>query len=170
MSVHELNGIASLGINTKEIVFQIVNFAILLLILKLTAYKPIIAALEKRRQLIEQSIKRNEEIEQSHQRLEKQSNQILSQAQLQVQKMIKQATDEAAKFKQDGLDTLKREQALERQKNAARLAADKESMIKEARRQIAQLVVATTQKILTQSLNQDDQVKIIKRALDQAIR
>src|SRR3989344_4307849 len=53
----------NLGINAKVLATQIINFAVLLLILQKFAYKPVVGMLEKRREEVERANKHASELE-----------------------------------------------------------------------------------------------------------
>src|SRR5688572_8856669 len=62
-------GLGAIGIDGKALVFQLINFAILLFVLKKVAYKPILKALGDRQKKIDESIKAAAEIERSRQEI-----------------------------------------------------------------------------------------------------
>lgn len=55
----------NLGIDIKTLIGQIINFVILLFLLKRFAFKPFLNILEKRRHKIEEGVKKSEEAERS---------------------------------------------------------------------------------------------------------
>src|SRR3990167_10277133 len=73
-------GIGAIGIDGKALLFQIINFAILLVILRSVAYKPILKALERRRKTIENSLKQAKEIEAANQALAGKQEKLLAKA------------------------------------------------------------------------------------------
>ena len=84
------------GINPLLLAAQVVNFALLLFILKRFLYKPILKVLETRKQKIEASLKNAEEIEKRLLETEEESNKMLAKTSLEIQKMMDEAKKERA--------------------------------------------------------------------------
>ena len=62
-TVEATGGLGSLGLNVKIFIAQLINFAIVVLVLWKWVYNPIVALLEKRQTTIEKSLKEAKEIE-----------------------------------------------------------------------------------------------------------
>jgi len=92
-----VEALAPLGINLTFLITQIVNFVLLILILRLMAWEPIQAMLEKRRQTIAQSLEDARVAAEARANAEKEAQHILAQAQVEAAERIKQAVDRAEK-------------------------------------------------------------------------
>lgn len=148
-----MNGISALGIDWKLLLAQIINFLILLLILRYFLYRPVVDLLQRRRKTIEQGLKDAEEAQVK-----------LDRANDESQKIIAKATDEADKIVKSAKETAKKEadeivnSANERSQKIiaeAKVAAarEQEKVISGAKTQVARLVVAATEKILGKKTN-----------------
>src|SRR3989344_6010435 len=82
---------ANLGINAKVLAAQIINFAVLLLILQKFAYKPIVGMLEKRREEVEKTNKHASEIEARIKNIEDTKEAALAEARKESTELIKKA-------------------------------------------------------------------------------
>ncbi len=82
------------GINPLLLAAQVVNFAILLFILRRFLYKPILKVLEERKQKIADSLKNAEEIERRLNELSEKETEALIKAGKEGQKIIQQAGEE----------------------------------------------------------------------------
>src|SRR3989338_7952080 len=134
------------GIEPILLLAQIVNFLIILFVLKKFFYKPIVKMLDDRRERIVESLKNADEIEQKLQETEEKSAQILKDAQDQGDKFITEAQAQANKI----LEAAQMEAQANTQKSVAdameQIAAEKAQMKKELEAETLSLVVAVTQK------------------------
>lgn len=109
------------GIEWSLIFAQIVNFIIILFILKRFLYKPLFNILKKREELVKQSIQKADE-----------SSKALEKAQVEEQKIIAKAQDTAKQIvseaKEQAADTLKRSEEKTKQQT--------DKMLKDAKVQI----------------------------------
>src|SRR3989338_5763860 len=105
------------GIQPTLLLAQIVNFLIILFLLKKFFYKPIVKALEDRKKRIEESLTNAQSIEEKLQKTEEQSKQILDQAQTRAQVLINEAKGEAQKIADQA--TFEARQIIEQAKSEA---------------------------------------------------
>ena len=160
--------VEALGIDLKEIIFAIANFLILLAVLAKFMYKPFLANLERRKQMIEDAIsnaeavnKRADEKMNSYNKriagAEREAAGIINEAKIKADKQASQIIDDANE--KTALIMQKAEQEIERQKDAA---------ITEAREQIGMLAVMAAEKIIEKELDDVGQTQIIDSILDEA--
>ena len=120
------------GVNPILLSAQIVNFLIILFVLKKFLYKPILELLKKRQTMIKEGIKQAEE---SRNRLEKvviEEKSILRNAQLQAKELMEDAKQESIEL------TLQMNEAAKKQT---------EKILKDARDQIARESLETEKKL-----------------------
>jgi len=84
-----------LGIDYKLIIIQIINFGLLLFILKKVLYKPVLEAIKKRKEILSSIEKERLEIEKIRRETEEKQSQILSSAQKEKRELILAAKKEA---------------------------------------------------------------------------
>lgn len=88
-----------IGINAPLLSFQIVNFLILLVVLKKLLYKPVLEAIEKRKKEAEEGIALKEKLERKKEEIEKEHQFIIQEAREEAQLLIEQKKKEAQKIK-----------------------------------------------------------------------
>lgn len=155
----------NLGINWKLFLIQIVNFAILLFLLKKFLYKPILKILEERKNKINEGLRRAEEIEQKVNEIKKTRERILNRANQKAEEVLAKAQNLAEDRKKEiliqaqekGREMLKREE-----KTAIR---QKEKIMSEAKCEIADLVVLVTEKLVKEKLSEDKKRELAQEAL-----
>ncbi|MEA3293331.1 MAG: F0F1 ATP synthase subunit B [Patescibacteria group bacterium] len=155
----------NLGINWKLLLAQIVNFAILLFLLKKLLYKPILKILEERRNKINEGLKRAEEIETKVNEIKKTREGILNRANQKAEDILVQARKLAEERKkeilsqaqEDGKELLKREEIAAIQQ--------KEKIMTETKGEIANLIALVAGKLLKEKLSEDKERELAQEAL-----
>ncbi|MBI3342004.1 F0F1 ATP synthase subunit B [Candidatus Curtissbacteria bacterium] len=116
------------GIEPTLLLAQIVNFLIILFVLKKFFYKPIVKMLDERRTTIGESLKNAEEIEAKLKSTEEKTASILKSAQDQSQKIIESAQDQATKIAENA--------QIEAKKSTEQTIADAIEQIQQEKAQI----------------------------------
>ena len=88
----EPNFIGTLGLNWKLFLAQLINFGIVILVLWKWVFKPVAGALETRRQKIEESVKKADEIEKRLKEFEASRDQEFRKARAAAEEIIQKAT------------------------------------------------------------------------------
>ena len=149
-----------LGIHWQKLIAQVINFAIVLLILWKFAYKPVLAMPEQRRQKIADSMAKADKIKAELAATEASRREILDKANVDANKFIEEARVAAARVleqeTQKAIATANDIITKARQANEAELAR----MKTELRREVGRLVVSTTAKVTGKILNSDDQNRL----------
>lgn len=155
----------ALGINLPMIIAQIVNFTILLVVLRLVLYKPVLTMLDERKQKIAEGLNAAEIA-----RAEAASAQANIEAQLDAarkdgQEIVANAQTIATRIQADAREqTAKdREAALERARNEIQLERDR--AIAELRTEFADITVKAAEKVINQSLDQRAHERVIDETL-----
>lgn len=155
----------SLGIDIRSIVFQLINFGILLWILQRFAFRPLIQVLQDRKEAIEESLRTADELDLAKAEMEKtrqsliaqarqESDVIVQQAKQVAEDIVSKAHDKAAQQ----TDAMKKraEQEIEQQVVQAQSAMKSE---------VANLVVMATEKIIKKKLDPVQDEALITQAL-----
>lgn len=136
------------GVEPILLLAQIVNFVILLYLLKRFLYKPILKVLEERKKKIEISLKQAEEIQKQYSQSTVKQEAILEKGREDAQKIIDDAKEEAqvlaAQIRQEADESA--QDSIKRTMEA--LDLEKQKMVLEARQEIASLVSLATEKVV----------------------
>lgn len=148
------------GVNWPLFISQVVSFCIVAFLLHRFAYKPILKVLEERRQRIAEGLASAERMKQELAAAQVKTQEILSQAHAQGNKLIEEARQSAAKITetetQKAIATANDIIAKARQANEAELAR----MKAELRREVGRLVVAASAKVTGKILSPEDQQRL----------
>lgn len=159
-------GIATtFGVDWPHLLAQIVSFSIVCFILYLFAYKPILKMLEARRQQIAQGLANAEQIKAELAKTEAQRHEVMVQADVQANKFIEEARAAATRLREQ--ETQKAIAAAELIMTKAREAAeqDHDRMLADLKREVGQLVVQSTARVVGKILTPDDQKRLTEEAI-----
>ena len=152
------------GFNIWLFLSQVISFAIVALLLRAFAYKPILKVLEERRQRIEEGQLNAEKIKQQLAEAEQRHAEILAKANAQAQKMIDEARESAGHLaerkQQEAITTA--EQIIAKAREAS--AIEHERTMADLKRELGRLVVETTAKVTGKVLTADDQKRLQEEA------
>lgn len=154
-----------LGVTLPGFVAQLINFVLLLVILRAVAYKPIVKMLDERSERIRQSMERAEEIKAQAERTEAEFAQRIAEARREGQEIIGQAEKIAERLRQE--ETEKTRKLLEEQRERAleAIAREREAAVSELRKQVANLAVLAAGRAVGRSLDQESHQRLIREAL-----
>ncbi len=104
---HAPTGIGALGINGQSLLFQIVNFLLLLVILRLFVYKPLLKMIEERRQMMAETVRNAEETKKVFEMAQHEKSEILSSAQQQAENIMMNSEKQAHQIINSAQETAK---------------------------------------------------------------
>jgi F-type H+-transporting ATPase subunit b len=154
-----------LGLNVPVLVAQLVNFFLLLVILRIFLYRPILNMLDRRAQRVREGLEAAEQSKEHAARAEQEVAQQLEEARRQSQTLVAQAQETANRIQEEARGQARREGEvlLERARNEIQLERDQ--AIAELRREFAELTVSAAEKVISQSLDRQAHRRLIDEVL-----
>ena len=152
----------ALGINLGYLIVQILNFAILFVVLRAWVYKPIVGMLEKRRQAIEQGLEDAKVAAEARANAEKAAEDILAEARKEASRLVRAATERAEQAAAEVKAQAEHEAEEARKGALAEGEKLKEQALGELRGQVAALAIAAAQKIIGETLDDRRQRALIQ--------
>jgi len=153
------------GVNWKLLIAQMINFAILLFVLKILLYKPILKMLEDRKNRIIEAEENAASIEKRLEKIEKEREKTISKASDEATKLLEEATISSAEIIAEAQEKAANEMAVVITKAKDQIAQDREKMRAEIRSELADLVTTAMTTIYEKKLTKADQEEIIKNTL-----
>ncbi len=146
-------------------VAQVINFLLVLYVLKRFAFGPIQEILEKRRANIKEGEEKLAQIEQKLIESEKTNAALIEKANADAKRLINEAKDSSAKLaEQKAAEAVTNAQnIMAKAEEAAK--AERATMAADLKKEFGRLVVATTSQVTGKALNEDDQKRINEEAL-----
>jgi len=155
------------GFDVRIFFSQVISFAIVALLLRKFAYKPVLAILAQRRQQIAEAQLNSEKIKQQLAEAEQRYADIVAKANAQAQTMIEEARESAGlvgeRKQQEAVAAA--EQIMVKAREAA--ALEHERTMTAVKRELGRLVIDTTAKVTGKILNADDQKRLQEEASHQ---
>lgn len=156
---------ASLGLNAKMLVAQLINFAILLFVLHRFVYTPIVRILAERTDRIEKGLAQADEAQKKLEAVTEKERAILAEAKREAREIVaaaqKQAEENRARLAAAAQDESARMIAATR----TQMDAQKAQLEDEIKKDIAALVVVAVEKVVGQRMDATMDHKIIADAL-----
>jgi len=160
--------LGQLGISGPLLLSQIVNFVILMVLLRLFLYQPVLNMLEKRKERIAQSLKDVERSSSAAVEAEKERAKIMDEARREAQEVRAQSARDAERIAQEIRSRAEQEATDIRMKGQADAEAQVQSVLADAKKQIADLAIAATEQLLGRELqNRTEQERFVNEYLAQ---
>ena len=158
-------GISDLGINLPVLIANIVNFTVLLIILRLVAWGPITKMLDERREKIQAGLEASTQAQTQAAESERLIAEQLEAARREGQQMIAQSQDIANRIQADARTQAQAdaEATLARARNEIQLERD--TAIADLRKEFADLTISAAEKVISTSLDKPAHQRLIEEAL-----
>lgn len=157
--------ITKLGVEWKLLVAQIINFVILLFVLKKFLYTPLLKFMNTRKEKIVQGLEKAQKAEEVFNEIQEQKQQELAKIYKQAQEIIVKAKESASQKQQEILKTTEEKAQKIIMDAKQQIQVEKEIMIKQIRSDIAHLVTDATGKILEQEMTKEKEKKLTQKTL-----
>lgn len=151
----------ALGINLGYLIVQILNFAIMFIILRKWVFVPIANLLERRKAAIAEGLENARVAAEARENAEQDAEKIIAEAQAKANQIVREATERAEQQGREVLAAAEAEALQKREEVLAEGERDKERILGELRGQVAALAMAATQKLIGESLDQQHQRTLI---------
>ena len=158
-------GIADLGINLPVLVAQLVNFTILLVVLRAVAWGPLTKMLDERSERIRESLSAADQAKAQVAESERQVQDQVEAGRRDAQNLIAQAQEISIRIQADARSQAQADAdaTLARARNEIQLERD--TAIAELRKEFADLTISAAEKVITTSLDRNQHRRLVDEAL-----
>ncbi len=158
-------GIGSLGINLPVLIAQIVNFTLLLVVLRVFAWGPLTKMLEERSERIRESLSAADQAKAQVAESERAVQEQVEAGRRDAQNLIAQAQEIAGRIQADARVQAQAdaEATLARTRNEIQLERD--TAIADLRKEFADLTISAAEKVIGSSLDRSAHRRLIDEAL-----
>jgi F-type H+-transporting ATPase subunit b len=147
----------ALGLNLGYLLIQILMFGIVFVTLKKWAYGPMLSMLEKRKKTIAQGLEDAQVASEARANAEKEAASIIAEAQAKSAEIIRAASEQAEVAGREIRAGIDAEAAKAREAASAELEQERNRILGELRGQVAALAIASTQKLIGETLDEKRQ-------------
>lgn len=163
-----IEGIGALGIDVRSLIFQIINFGILLLLLRYLAYPRIIRILDQRRQRIAEGLATAAEMAKSKEALAKEREAMLLETRTQADDIVRKAQAQAQAIITEAEEKAATRAAHIQTEAGVELTHQTNQARQQLRQEAMQLVSLATEKIIRQKLDGPSDEALIAHMLAEA--
>ena len=151
-----------LGINLGYLISQIVNFVLLLIILRMFLYKPIVGMLDRRREKIKTDLQEAEQARSQAETAKQEYEKQLEEAREERRSILAQATEQAEKMREEILAKARAEAQELVTKTQDEMEYERRQALLGAQDQIADLAIAAAGKVVGESLDEKAHRRLIQ--------
>ena len=157
--------LASLGINGTLFVFQLINFAVVAMILWFLILKPLTKKMAERQKMIDQSIENAKKIEGNLIMSDKKYQERIDQAKIEANKVIDKTQAEAIKLGEELKTKSKKEIETLVDQAKKNIKVERDDMLDEVKKEAVNLVIEAIAKILPEKMDGAKDHKLIEEAI-----
>ena len=164
-----MGGFASLGINLPLLVVFVVNFIVLLVMLRLFLYKPVMKVLDERakktRDAMELAEATKKEYEQAKGEVQKQIEKGRQEAQI----IITQAMQVGERLKGESREEAAKQAQVMIDRARSELEAERDKIVGDLRREFVDISIAAAEKVIRETLDKEKHRKLIEETLQESV-
>ena len=157
-----------LGFNLPLLVAQLVNFFLLLVLLRIFLYKPILKMLDRRAQRIREGVEAADESKERASAAEQEVAQQLGASREQGQALIAQAQEAASRIQEEARSQARKEAETILERARTEIHLERDQAIAELRGEFADLTVSAAEKVIGQSLDRQAHQRLIDEVLTES--
>ena len=161
-------GIADLGINLPVLIAQLVNFTILLIVLRLVAWGPITKMLDERSEKIRESLAAADQAKASVAESGRQAQEAMDAARREGQQLIAQAQEIGNRLQSDARTQAQSDAEAILVRARSEIQIERDAAIAGLRREFADLTISAAEKVINTSLDKSAHTRLIDEALAQS--
>ena len=154
------------SIHPGLIIWTLLTFVVLLVILRLVAWKPLLGMLEERERTIRDSLEQARKAKEEADQLMSQHREMLTRARQEMAAIIEKAQRDAEQRRADILARAQKDAEEKARQFAADLERQKRQAVREIREQTVDLVIAASSRLIQSSLDEEKHRALVKRTLE----
>lgn len=163
-----VDGLKTLGINLPSLLAQLINFAILLVILYLLAYKPVLRMLDERRRRIQEGLEAAERAKEQAAKGAEEMEAQLERARQEGQAIIGQAQQIAARIQEEARQQAHEDAEALLTRARSEIQLERDNAIAQLHREFADVAIDAAEKVINQSLDRQAHQRLIREVLAQS--
>ncbi len=155
----------ALGINVPGVVAQLINFFILLVLLRLLLYGPVMRMLDERARRVREGMEAAEASKEKATETERDVQARLDEARTEGQALVGQAQEIANRIQEEARQAARQEGEALLARARKEIELERDSAIAELRKEFGDLTVSAAEKVIGQSLDRQAHQRLIDEVL-----
>lgn len=152
---------AMLNFESGVVFWIFITFVLFILLLRKFAWGPILSALDKREQNIQESLDAAEKAMKRAEEISKKNDEALKKAEMDAQQMRKQAKEDAEKIRDEIIEKSRSEAEAVKKQTLDSIEQEKQKVMLELRSKVSELAIEATNKILNAEIDEKKNKKLV---------
>lgn len=162
--------IEKLGIEWQSLLFQVINFLILLFVLKKFVYNPVIKVLDARKDRVKESEQKAQQVDEDLKQAHQTRDSILAKAEADAHATREAAFADAEKIRLQKADETRAEIEGLLHKARVQIQEEKEHALSSVRTEAAALVMLASEKVLRDRLDEAHDKELVERSVKELMK
>ena len=163
-----MGGFASLGINLPLLVVFIVNFIILLVMLRLFLYQPVMKVLDERAKRTKEGMELAEATKKEYEQAKVEVQKQIEKGRQEAQAFIAQAVQTGERLKEESRQEATKQAQLIVDRTRAELETERDKIVENLRKEFVDISISAAEKVIKETLNKEKHRKLIEETLKES--
>jgi F-type H+-transporting ATPase subunit b len=164
-----MGGFASLGINLPLLVVFIVNFIVLLVMLRLFLYKPVMKVLDERAKKTKDAMELAEATKKEYEQAKAAVQKQIEKGRQEAQAIITQAMQVGERLKEESRQEAAKQAQVIVDRARSELEAERDKIVGDLRRAFVDISIAAAEKVIKETLDKEKHRKLIEETLQESV-
>jgi F-type H+-transporting ATPase subunit b len=164
-----MGGFASLGINLPLLVVFIVNFIVLLVLLRLFLYKPVMKVLDERAQRTKEAMNLAEATKKEYEQAKGEVQKQIEKGRQEGQAIITQALQTGERLREESRAEATKQAQVIIDRARSELEAERDKIVGDLRREFVDISIAAAEKVIKETLDKEKHRKLIEETLQESV-
>ena len=164
-----MGGFASLGINLPLLVVFVVNFIILLVMLRLFLYQPVMKVLDERAKRTKDAMELAEATKKEYEQAKGEVQKQIEKGRQEAQAIITQAMQVGERLKGESREEAAKQAQVMIDRARSELEAERDKIVGDLRREFVDISIAAAGKVIKETLDKEKHRKLIEETLQESV-
>lgn len=164
-----MGGFASLGVNLSLLVVFIINFIILLVLLRIFLYKPVLKMLDERSKRTKEGMELAEATKQEYEEAKGEVQKQIEKGRQEAQAIIAQAMQVGERLKEESRQEATEQAQLIIDRTRAELEAERDKIVESLRQEFVNISISAAEKVIKETLDKEKHRKLIEETLRESV-
>ncbi len=164
-----MGGFASLGINLPLLVVFVVNFIVLLVMLRLFLYKPVMKVLDERAKRTKEAMDLAEATKKEYEQAKGEVQKQIEKGRQEAQAIITQAMQVGERLKGESREEAAKQAQRMIDRARSELEAERDKIVGDLRREFVEISITAAEKVIKETLDKEKHRKLIEETLQESV-
>lgn len=157
----------TLGIHFPSLLIYLINFLLVLVLLRLFAYRPILRLMDQRAQRIRESLEASDQAREAAASSQEAVESQLVEARREAQRIVEQAREAAERYRAEEMERARNEAETFVSRARADIERERDAAVEEVRSNFADLAMTAAERVVRRSLDRQAHEELITQVLEE---